>query len=451
MHFRRLLRVAWALSALIFAGQPLLWATTPTKVALIPFKMNAPENLLYLREGILDMLRSRLAAPGEVLVLDKTAVGAEFAREPQAFDTERARTVAAKLGADYVVMGSLTAIGSSVSVDATVVPIDPSKDPMPIPMQSTSLDNLIPTLNQMAEIINREVLRRTSIPLHAAPTPTSVDTNRNPEYLIPESLVRGQNISYINPNFIETTPEGAMRQAGLWRSQTFKEAILSMDVADLDGDGVVELVALSADRVAVYRRIAQGLQLVAEFKAGNLEDFKTVSVANVDDEERPEILVTCLWKKNKPLSGGAEKRTETDSETRPSSYVLVFDGKSLIPIGERIPFYIHAVHIPKRGRVALAQGPGRHGELFEPAIYELRIRNGKAVPAAPMVLPSACNIYNFAVGDFNNDSANEYAVITKDNRLLILDSAGNRLWRSRKRFGATTNYLIGKIEDLRYN
>jgi len=451
MRLQRLFCFVLVIGTILLGTLSLPVAATPTTIAVLPFRMNTPENLQYLREGILDMLRSRLAAPGEVRVIGKAAVASEIDRDTQPVDIKKARAMASKLGADYVVIGSVTAVGSSVSLDTTVVPKDPSKDPLLVPMQSTSLDNLIPTVNLLAETINQQVLGRTSKSLQTADTQFPTDTNRNPEYLIPDSLMRGQNISYLNPNFIEVTPEEAMRQAGLWRSQTFKEAILSIDTADLDGDGMEELAALSVDRVAVYRRVAQGLQLAAEFKAGNLEDFKAVSIANVDDNERPEILVTCLSKKNKPLNGGAEKRTEADSETRPSSYVLAFDGKSLTAIADRIPFYIHAVRLPKRSRVALAQGPGRHGELFEPAIYELRVRNGKAVQAAPVVLPAACNIYNFAVGDFNKDGSNEYAVITKDNRLLILDSAGNRLWRSRKRFGATTNYLIGKIEDLRYN
>jgi hypothetical protein len=37
-------------------------AETAKKVAILPFEINAPEDLSYLREGIMDMLASRIGA-----------------------------------------------------------------------------------------------------------------------------------------------------------------------------------------------------------------------------------------------------------------------------------------------------------------------------------------------------------------------------------------------------
>ena len=35
---------------------------------------------------------------------------------------------------------------------------------------------------------------------------------RNPEFLLPGALVSGDKVSYLNPNFVEMTPEGSLRQ-----------------------------------------------------------------------------------------------------------------------------------------------------------------------------------------------------------------------------------------------
>lgn len=420
-------------------------------VALVPFQMNTPKDLYYLQDGVWDMLRSRLAWPGKVRVLDKAMVLDAVKGTGAVQNADGARNLARRLKADYVLYGSLTALGEAVSVDATVVPAAADESPMQFPFQSPSLNQLIPTVNQMAETINRQLFNRSA----AAATqlaPSEGASTRNPELLLPESVMPGQTISYLNPNFIEVTPEGSLRQPGLWRSQTFSEAVLSIDVGDVDGDGRDELVALSANRLTVYRRVDQGLQSVAEHRAGKLDTFKWVALADADGDGRLEILVSNIFQRNKGRNPGPESIKLSDTEWEPASLVLKFDGRLLHVVADRIPYFVNAVPFPNRGRVPIAQAKGRYGDLFDSEIFEWRLRDGKAVTTAPVTLPPQCNVANFAAGDFNGDGAVEYAVITADNRLLIVDSAGNRLWRSRQQqFGATTNYLLGKVEDLRYN
>ncbi len=420
-------------------------------VALVPFQMNTPKDLYYLQDGVWDMLRSRLAWPGKVRVLDKAMV-LDAVKSPGAIqDADGARNLARRLKADYVLYGSLTALGEAVSVDATVVPAAADDPPMQFPFQSPSLNQLIPTVNQMAETINRQLFNR-SAGAATQPVPSEGASTRNPELLLPESVMPGQTISYLNPNFIEVTPEGSLRQPGLWRSQTFSEAVLSIDVGDVDGDGRDELVALSANRLTVYRRLDQGLQSGAEHRAGKLDTFKWVALADADGDGRLEILVSNIFQRNKGRNPGPESIKLSDTEWEPASLVLKFDGKRLTVLAERIPYFVNAVPFPNRGRVPIAQAKGRYGDLFDSEIFEWRLRDGKAITTAPVTLPPQCNVANFTAGDFNGDGAVEYAVITADNRLLIVDSAGNRLWRSRQQqFGATTNYLLGKVEDLRYN
>ena len=49
-------------------------AAEPKRIALLPFKINAEKDLSYLRDGIFDMLTTRLARAGQVEVLGRKKI-----------------------------------------------------------------------------------------------------------------------------------------------------------------------------------------------------------------------------------------------------------------------------------------------------------------------------------------------------------------------------------------
>ncbi|SMC17220.1 Peptidoglycan-synthase activator LpoB [Desulfacinum hydrothermale DSM 13146] len=424
----------------------------PKTVAIMPFKMNTPDSMRYLQDGVWDMLRTRIEDPGSVHVVDKAAIDKTAQSIGDLADSGAARGAAERLGADYVLFGSITSVGQAVSIDATISPVTSPGAPIRLPFQADTLDQLIPTINRLAQTVNRKVFNKANPSADETITPPPTAENMNPELLIPGGMKPGMEISYLNPNFIQVTPEGAMRQAGLWRSQTFKEALVSIAAGDPNGDGRQELIAVSPKRLAVYRRYAQGLRLLTDVKANKLEEFKWVALADVDGDGKVEILLTSVYRQINPTGGGSESITSgAQYNPRPRSYVFKLQGKKLTVAASDVRMYLNAVTFPNRGSVALGQKPGPMGDLFDSTLYEVRLRGGQLIPAAPVSVPSPCNVYNFAVADLNNDKAPEYAVISPDNRLMILDGSGNRLWRSRLHFAATTNVLEGKIRDLRYN
>ena len=87
------------------------FAATLQKVAIIPFKINAEKDLSFLRDGIYDMLSTRLAQAGEVEIISRQEVDqAVDAAGPQPLNEDRARTIGKTLQADYVLFGSLTVL-----------------------------------------------------------------------------------------------------------------------------------------------------------------------------------------------------------------------------------------------------------------------------------------------------------------------------------------------------
>jgi TolB-like protein len=103
------------------------------KVAILPFMIHSQENLDYLREGINDIITSRITVEERVAVIERSTVErALYEEKPMRLDETSAAKIGARVGADYVVFGSITKIGEYISLDARLVSIADEKPPVTV-------------------------------------------------------------------------------------------------------------------------------------------------------------------------------------------------------------------------------------------------------------------------------------------------------------------------------
>lgn len=135
-------------------------------VAICPFQMNAAEDLSFLQKGLFAMLSSRLADPGKVAVIDretidKALLAAQDSVETQGPLTEaKARQIGKNMGVDYVLFGSLTLFGSSVSLDTTMVDVSGEKPVLTFSRQADQPGAVITEMDTIATQINLKTFDR---------------------------------------------------------------------------------------------------------------------------------------------------------------------------------------------------------------------------------------------------------------------------------------------------
>jgi TolB-like protein len=437
---------------------PLAAATSksdsPATIAVLPFTMHTPADLAYLQQGIRDMLASRLAWQGKVQVVERSQTEQAFHGAKSDVSLSDAVRIGGALKADFVLFGSVTALGQSISIDAKVVSVGSTGEPLSLFAQTKSLDEVIPKINQFAQDINRKIFSRSSETAQSPSVDSESAAVRNPELLVPDSMQSGDKISYLNPNFLEVTSEGFLRQPGLWRSQTFKGGIIGMDIGDLNGDGRLEMVIVTADKLMVTQRDANALRTLATFNASKLDAFLWVSVADLDRDGKSEIYLSSMKKYNQPSQNayGNKASTGQDFISEVSSFVLTLVGDKLQVVAQNVPYFLNAVEMPKMGRVLLGQQKASESVgTFRSDIYEMQLKGGTLGPRVAVGLPSRCNVFNFAKADLKNDGNEETIIIDPSNKLVVLDPSGEQIYKSRNWFGGTSNSITGKIEDLRFN
>ncbi|MGA2400598.1 MAG: hypothetical protein ABSG91_02690 [Syntrophobacteraceae bacterium] len=189
--FNRKALILFALFLLLLSGfvapctaAPPAGEAAPAKVAILPFTINTPANLNYLQSGVRDMLSSRLSWQGKVQVVDKFEVD-RAARGAKETSQSEALRIGAGLKADYVLYGSITSTGQSVSIEAKMAPVSGKGEPVSFYAQTKSLDDVMPQVNLFAQQINQKVFGKPEEKAQAASAEAEELATRNPELLLP--------------------------------------------------------------------------------------------------------------------------------------------------------------------------------------------------------------------------------------------------------------------------
>ena len=261
-------------------------ARAPLRVAILPFQIHSAENLGYLKEGVYDIISSRLTASGEIHAIGKSGIERVLAEmRPQRLTEEVAREAGRRLEADYVVLGSLTKIGDFISLDARLIDIESPKPPSGVFAQTKGLDQLMAKVDEFARDIGGKILGK----------PTVIGKEGEPRAKTPY-IVRPKKSPVIH----------AQEGVGFQRSQEFPFETIGLDIADVDGDGKNEIVIMDKHNLWVYKYSEERLRLKRKLKGKTHQDFLALDVADVNGNGTAEIFVTSF-------RGGQRFRTQSAS------------------------------------------------------------------------------------------------------------------------------------------
>jgi TolB-like protein len=400
----------------------------PKRVAILPFAMHAQQEMDYLRDGIVDMLATRLYWKDKVTVIEKDAVRKAMADHPGAVDRGYAEALGKQLGADYVLFGSVTVFGDSMSLDATMESITGKEAPITVYSQTKGMASVIPEINTFAQKINTEIFGRPEAAAQAGALP-SQPASQAVQTTPPQS----PEASPLNPAF-KQHQRMAGAELSYWKSQIFRTEITGMDIGDVDGDGRNELVLMEGTEIVVYRFQDGRLQKLATFSSPDRDLFLAVDVADINKNGRAEIFAT----KVKGIFV--------------TSMVLELDGGKLKTLESRSSWFYRVMDWPGKGRILLGQERmygeiGRTetaGGVFRDGIYELVWNGTRYVKAGEnpiMNLPNVY-IYNFAVGDLSGDGKLEVVRIDKFGALQVMDLGGEVLYKGTEAYGGTLNFMV---------
>ncbi|MRR17747.1 MAG: hypothetical protein EG826_14965 [Deltaproteobacteria bacterium] len=448
MNMKKTIRVVLCLAVVLMMAQT-TGAKEKSTITILPFAVHSAENIEYVRQGIGDMLISRISASDKLEVTRKETVQDVLkkfgSKELNLIDVQN---IGRQLKSDYVVWGSITKIGNSISIDGKLVDIAGGKSDVGIFSQSQTLDEVIPKINDFSQRIIQHILGSApqSVPVPAKTAPTAVTpavappaapgTSREAQIIagMKAGGKRGTLTSMINPEFINSSDP--VNRRGFWMSQQFKTEFIGMDVGDVNKDGVNEVVAIDRHNIYIYVKTADALKLLKQIKGKPYDQYISVDVADINRDGTPEIIVTSL--NNKVLN----------------SFVLQFKDGEYIMIASNIHYFLRVIDTASGRPLLLGQTYGIE-KIFESQIYEIVWKDGQYVSADKMKIPLGLSIYGLTMDTLGSgtsekilalDELDYLCVITPTHKTMtrILSfgfSPDELVWRSDTVYGGSNNYI----------
>jgi TolB-like protein len=416
-------------------------AQQPKKIALLPFKVNAQQDMTFLQNGIFDMLTSRLSKAGEVEVLDRRE--AESAMKSVAgakpVDENLARKIGQQLDADFVLFGSLTVFGNSISIDSKMVDVAGARPTMTFFDQSQDLGAVITKINLMAANINAELFGRTAAatpsPAPAQATAGAAQARAEPSeqpdiHAHPEKLLESDRPDEAGE--LGLGEDGVRKiYRNFWRSASFKYLINGVAVGDVDGDNKLETVVITPHVVMIYRSERKKFFKTHELAESKHKYFIGVDVADINDNGYAEIFVTSL----------------NNLKNRVSSFVLEYDGKAYNTIVDSSRWFYRVADLSEGEKILLGQ-KHKSGQPFSGDIFKMDWQNSDYDPLDQIKTPRDLSLMGLTVGEVLNDNQEIAAAYKSNDRIQLFDTAGNEIWSGAERHGGSMLYYAAARRDL---
>ncbi|MEA3428579.1 MAG: FG-GAP-like repeat-containing protein [Thermodesulfobacteriota bacterium] len=414
------------------------WAKETKTIAVLPFTIHSAENIDYIKNGIWDMLISRLSATDKVEVISKSSV-TETLKKTGKKDLTAGDVygLGKMLSVDYVVWGSMTKIGNSISLDGKLLDVAAYKSPVGIFEQCRGIDEVIPKINTFAKNITCHLLGQVPPAFTPPSEPATASSSQQPVSQDSKAIAtmktpEGTYTAIINPEFINV--RSCLDRRGFWKSRRYPVEFKGMDIGDVNGDGLNEVVIIDGDSVFVYQKTGTELKLIQKISGKSYVNNIAVDVADINGNGVPEIIVT------------STKRSSLDS------FILEFQDGKFVEIASGLRWFLRVIN-PSGSPLLLGQTAGID-KPFENDIHEIVWKNGKYVEGNRMLIPKGLSVYGLAVDSI--DKGDRERVIALDeydhiriykktkkpvSRIHVIGGSDKMVWKSADVFGGSNNLL----------
>jgi len=419
-------------------------------VAVLPFSVHSSENINYVRDGIADMLTSRISASDKIEVTGKDVVLEVLKKSGiKEFHLSDVHRIGQQLNVDYVIWGSVTKIGSSISVDGKLIDIAKGKSDVGIFTQSQTLDDVIPKINEFSQRIVAHIVGASTqatppvienVP-STQPSPPTVGPSREAQIVagMKSAGKKGTLTSMINPDFINSNDPVTRSRSNFWMSQQYKTEFKGMAIGDVNKDGLNEIVMIDSHNIYIYQKSGETVKVLKKIEGKKYLNYLSVDVADINRNGIPEIIVTAL------------------NDRLLESFVIEYKDGEYKLISSNIRYFLRVIDTPSGMPLLLGQ-PYGIDKVFETQIYEIIFRDGEYVASDKMKIPLGLSVYGLTMDTLGSGTSEKIIALDELDYLCVIGQTNKTMtrllsfgftpeeliWRSDEVYGGSNNYIANR-------
>ncbi len=437
-----LVQLSIALS--IFLLPALVWAGH-VRVGIVPWNVNGPEDVAYLSGALTDMISSRVGSSDAVQIVRKDLVAKETGGlNIKDMGGPEMVALAKKLNADFLIYGSVSVLGESVSLDAKLLEVS-TGELTPLYSTGTGISSIV----KLTQTLSNDALgairsRASTIKPDLSYTGkfkadkagedsvVKIKATTAPGVELPGSSVKvqanGNGDGTVEPVVVITRKTGGKTLKR--RSTNIDGLFVSMTAADLDGDGTDEIFMTSSTKLIVASYGIEGLKIIKEFKSSSGVQNLFLSSGDTDSDGTEEVYLARLVR------------------GKPASISVKYSrGSFMISEVTGLDYLLRVIDIEGEGAGLIGQGFRAKSGFFRKVI-KFKKEGDAYKETGKLNLPKSVarqGISGFQIIDIDKDGTNEIVTLGKRGKLRVY-KAGARgrfkeFWRSPDEYGGSLNEL----------
>ncbi len=395
----------------------------PETLVFLPFVINTENPQQYLREGLTDILASRVANRTGYTAIHKNKKTRQLTALLEREEQQPLKELLNSMQADHLILGTLSRQKTDFEIlvhllsKTKATPVSFSRTISSINQAMTALDEL--SMELADTILNKkpEKVRQASSQSPQDRGLSSFQT-ANPNRAYKEGLYKPAAVA---------AAKGVAPQGNVAMAKTeLAAAARIMTVGDLNGDGINEIVLVSPGSLTLYHTNGEHFQQVATYPLPKTLHPHAINLADIDGNGLLEIYLSA------------------NSGNRPDSMVLTWEKSHFQTLDTHLPYYLRP-GLDSQGKAIILGQKGGGTTPFAPYFYSLiRGADSQLQKGESVEVPAGFNLFDFIRVDFNQDSTPEFVGLKNNDQLVILDSNNTELWASKVSYGASKT-SVGSI------
>jgi len=368
------------------------WAQSQRGILIFPFTVNDKTAQPLLKKMISDMLFSRLSTNPCMIVKDYRSM--KRLEMPESLDINQSKKIAQVNGLTHILTGSVSIFGGQYSIDAQIWDLNDQKPGASHSVVASSEKDVIPRINEISLSIRNDICKN-------APTTKNIEAQKE--------------------------------QIGSFTYDVFPEldiAISAINVADVNQDNHLELIAADRHNVYIFAFSDESLNLISHFNADHARRIVWLDAADIDHDQKPEIYVTALHK----LGGHLV------------SFVLIWENEKLKVAFSDEPYFFRCFQRFDQTVHLIGQKQTLE-DFFAKKICVLKHFNNRLIVEKMQFIPPKSHFASFHQGRFLGPGKS-YVVVRENNKMEILDASFRPKWKSESYFAESKTKMILSKKSL---